>query len=711
MAAQDRGGRDRSGAVVAVLSGFLLTGAVLAGVAILFPDLVADLDLMGTSDDDTTTTAPVEAGSAAEASEVVAGFVTALEAGELGAVRFVDPGATATPGVTTETTSESGTASTPGSSAPRARPETEVGAEFEELTGGLAPFTLDAAEGQVTLLDATTARAPIELTWQFPEGISWTTASDIDLRFVGGEWLVDWQPAILEPSLRPGDRLQRARLAPTRAPILGRGGVLLVDEIALVEIGVQPSRVQDLPLLAQQLEDILGIDGVELASSVEAASPEAFVPVTTLPRTEYDAIRDQVFPLPGTVFRESVRPASVDPNLARALLGRSGEVTAEIIEEFPDRFEPGDYAGLSGLQSTFNGVLTGQPGLEVSVIRSGPDPSTTTTGTGLITTSSVVEIGEPQLLFTVPAADGEPVQTTIDPVVQRAAEAALQRTELTSALVAVEVSTGEVVAVANGPMGATVNFAMTGQYPPGSIFKVVTGYALLRDTLSANDPVECPQTITVSGRGFANAENEVLGVVSFRDAFAHSCNTAFVGATLGFAPETLNATASDFGLGTDYDLGEFAFTGSVPVAEDNVDLAAAAFGQGRVLMSPLSAAVMAATAADGTFRSPVLVTSPARSPQVVTPLEPRAADSLQELMRAVVTEGTGRAVAQVVGAPVSGKTGTAEFGNDNPPKSHAWFVGFQGNLAFAVFVEAGEFGGSTAAPIAADFLNALAVRG
>ncbi|MEL7155097.1 MAG: penicillin-binding transpeptidase domain-containing protein, partial [Actinomycetota bacterium] len=45
------------------------------------------------------------------------------------------------------------------------------------------------------------------------------------------------------------------------------------------------------------------------------------------------------------------------------------------------------------------------------------------------------------------------------------------------------------------------------------------------------------------------------------------------------------------------------------------------------------------------------------------------------------------------GQPVSGKTGTAEFGNQVPPQSHAWFVGYQGNLAFAVFVEAGEFGG------------------
>ena len=158
-----------------------------------------------------------------------------------------------------------------------------------------------------------------------------------------------------------------------------------------------------------------------------------------------------------------------------------------------------------------------------------------------------------------------------------------------------------------------------------------------------------------------------------------------------------------------YDLGDVAFEGSVPVTEDDVELAATAFGQGDLLLSPLNAAVMAASAAGGTYRSPTLVTSPAQDPQVVTPLDPRAIDELRELMRAVVTEGTGRAVAGVDGPPVAGKTGTAEFsdGTGGEPPSHAWFVGFQGDLAFAVFVEAGEFGGSTAAPIAAEFLNSI----
>jgi cell division protein FtsI/penicillin-binding protein 2 len=74
-------------------------------------------------------------------------------------------------------------------------------------------------------------------------------------------------------------------------------------------------------------------------------------------------------------------------------------------------------------------------------------------------------------------------------------------------------------------------------------------------------------------------------------------------------------------------------------------------------------------------------------------------------MRAVVTAGTGTA-ANVPGGPVYGKTGTAEEGSGNPPATDAWFIGFRGDLAFAVVVPGGGVGGQVAAPIAARFLQA-----
>jgi cell division protein FtsI/penicillin-binding protein 2 len=81
------------------------------------------------------------------------------------------------------------------------------------------------------------------------------------------------------------------------------------------------------------------------------------------------------------------------------------------------------------------------------------------------------------------------------------------------------------------------------------------------------------------------------------------------------------------------------------------------------------------------------------------------AKTLRTLMRQVVTEGT--AAPAHLPAGTGGKTGTAEFGTGDPLPTHAWFIGFRGDLAFAVVVEDGGVGGEVAAPIAARFLRAL----
>jgi cell division protein FtsI/penicillin-binding protein 2 len=105
----------------------------------------------------------------------------------------------------------------------------------------------------------------------------------------------------------------------------------------------------------------------------------------------------------------------------------------------------------------------------------------------------------------------------------------------------------------------------------------------------------------------------------------------------------------------------------------------------------------------------VLVTEPkdATPSPAQVPLPAGEINTLQTLMREVVTDGTGWRAQVTPGPPVSGKTGTAEFGTDDPPRSHAWFVGYQGDLAFAILVEGGEFGGETAVPIAVDLLTRI----
>jgi cell division protein FtsI/penicillin-binding protein 2 len=117
---------------------------------------------------------------------------------------------------------------------------------------------------------------------------------------------------------------------------------------------------------------------------------------------------------------------------------------------------------------------------------------------------------------------------------------------------------------------------------------------------------------------------------------------------------------------------------------------------------------MAATVARGRWVEPRLLTTPATEARDEGPRLPEA-ETLRQLMREVVVAGTGTEALSVPGAPVYAKTGTAEYGNDVPPRTHAWFVGWQGPIAFAVLVAETRdgFGGSVAAPIAARFLRML----
>lgn len=91
--------------------------------------------------------------------------------------------------------------------------------------------------------------------------------------------------------------------------------------------------------------------------------------------------------------------------------------------------------------------------------------------------------------------------------------------------------------------------------------------------------------------------------------------------------------------------------------------------------------------------------------QPAAPLTPAEAEALRAMLRGVVTEGSGRGLADVPGAPVLAKTGTAEFGTGADPQTHAWMIAAQGDLAVAVFVEVGESGSRTAGPLLEAFLR------
>jgi cell division protein FtsI/penicillin-binding protein 2 len=405
------------------------------------------------------------------------------------------------------------------------------------------------------------------------------------------------------------------------------------------------------------------------------------VEAIALREPDYDEVADALKEVPGALAVRGEAPLAESRTFARALLGSVGPVTAEQLEQLPDR-GPGDVVGQSGLQARYEERLGGAATRRV-VIRAGGVPTDT--------------------LLERKGRAGRPVRTRLSTDVQRAAEAALDRDD-EAALVAVQPSSGDILAVANRPADSAYDRALEGRYPPGSTFKVVTTAALLRDGLQTGDVVDCPRTITVGGREFRNFEGSAQGAVPFSQDFAQSCNTAFVSLTERLPADALGTTARSFGLGEKLRLGMPAAEADVPPGRDLVARAAAMIGQDRILASPLAMAGVAATLAEGRWRAPRLLAGDER--RAIEPLDPGERDTLRELTREVVTEGTGTALASTPG-DVHGKSGTAEYGSGDPPPTHAWFIAYRDDVAIAVLVENGRSGGSVAAPIAAAFFAAL----
>jgi cell division protein FtsI/penicillin-binding protein 2 len=390
-----------------------------------------------------------------------------------------------------------------------------------------------------------------------------------------------------------------------------------------------------------------------------------------LDRRREEPSRAEILDLAG----RPVRSASAD--LAANVLGSVGpapEPTGRVLQ--------GEPTGLTGLERVLDAQLGGSPGGAVVVV----DAETQR---------------EVEVLQEFPGSPGQDVTTTLDLDVQAAAQQALAGVGSRAALVAVDAGSGEIRAVANAPVqGVPASFA---SYAPGSVFKVVTATAALLAGATPDSVVDCPATVSVSGRSFRNDEGLVaLGPVPFRQAFASSCNTTLIGLARELPDAALQQAAELYGFGRSDLLPIRAEGGEVPPPASDVEAAAAAIGQGRVEASPLLVASMSAAVASGTWQQPRLLAGEGAS----IPLPPQVVGPLRELMRAVVVSGTGRA-AELPGTPVHGKTGTAQYGTADPPATHAWFTGFRGDLAFAVFVETGASGGSVAAPAARRFLAAL----
>ncbi len=598
-----------------------------------------------------------------------------------------------------------------------------VASTRESVVEGLG----DAADASVEVAEVTvaddeqSATARLDVAWDLPwVDDDWTFP--VTAQLVRSEdddeqpWRVRWTPALLAPDLVEGERLTLAREAAPRGDVLGAGDAVLVEPRSVWRVGIDKANVAEpeQDAAARGLAGALAMDADAFAARVAAAGPKAFVEAIVVRAGDpaYDV--EALDALPGVAALPDEIPLAPTRTFARAILGTVGDATAEIVEASQGAVVGGDRVGLSGLQRQYDEQLRGTPGVLVRAVAEAG--------------------GAERVLFEREPVAGEPLRTTLDPTLQQRAEDVLAAVGPAAAIVAVRPSTGEVLAAASGPGSEGLSTATVGQYAPGSTFKVVSALAYLRGGLTPDSTVSCPPAISVDGRTFQNFPGypaSAQGDVPFRTAFAHSCNTAFIGSRDLADQDDLLAAARSLGLEPAAALGFPAFLGTVPDEATGTAHAASVIGQGQVLASPLGMATVAASVAAARTVVPRLVTptddgadgsdatatadedgaqeasDDATSDDDLPPAEPLTADeaaALQDMMRAVVTEGGAGVLADVPGEPVLAKTGTAQFGTSDDLRNHAWMIAVHGDLAVAVFVGEGDYGSTTAGPLMRAFL-------
>jgi cell division protein FtsI/penicillin-binding protein 2 len=501
-----------------------------------------------------------------------------------------------------------------------------------------------------------------------------------------GHWLVRWTPATIAPQLKQGDQLALSTTWPSRAAILGVSNLPLTTQGQVVTIGVEGQRIKNAAAVQAALV-AAGATKQEASGAIAASKvhPTYFEPVFTVTQARYNQLEPTIYPIPGTVFQNSSALSAITPGLASGVVGTVGPITAQELGQLGAPYDAQSIVGQTGLEQVDERQLAGTPGATVTVVSA--------SGARVAT------------IAVLPAHAGTPVTTTINPAVQEAAEAALAGETKSAALVAVDATTGAVLAAVSANAGG-FDQAIDGGFPPGSTFKVITSTALINHGLTPQSAASCPATATIDGEVFHNAEGDAP-VSNMLQAFTESCNTAFIQLATGhLSTADLPATAALFGLAKTPHPGLLAFAGSVPQPTDEADLAATSIGQGRVLISPLGMAMVAAAVDTGTVREPLLVDGAPDGTAATSQLPAAVVSDLHEMMASVVAQGT--AAGQGLPAGTFAKTGTAQYGTSTPLKIDAWLMGFKGNVAFAaVVVNSPGNGGPTCGPIVAKFLNAL----
>jgi cell division protein FtsI/penicillin-binding protein 2 len=515
-------------------------------------------------------------------------------------------------------------------------------------------------------------------------GLPWTYQGSFRLLRAGATWKVMWSPSVIVPGLRPGLRLGVVGTLPPRAQLLDAAGIPLSPPSLVYTVGVYPGRLKNPARTVNGLAGAVGLNASQVLSWVSEAPPADFLELLRLSPASYQRLRARISQVPGLVIKTD--RLRLLKSIASAVSGSVGTEAAGLLQQQGIPYRPGATVGLSGLQQTFQRLLVGTP-----------------------TTKVVVESPDGHVVSVLKQWPGQPgmdVRTTIDAGSQKAANRAMSTLPASAAIVAVSATTGQIVAVAQHKVaGMPAVDALDGRYHPGQAFTLVSTAALLGTGLDVNAHIPCASSNPVGGENFTNLP-PLRGLRTFRSDFAQACRTAFAGLSLSLPAKDLLQAAGGFGVGKPWQLPLKAFTGSVQMPSSQATMAEDTLGTGSVEVSPLDMAIAAEVIQSGTWRPPSLVTSP--PDPGLTPAVPfglRVLSALRTLMRFTVTNGAGRA-ANVGNEAVYGQVGSAPMRSGGSRLRSDWFVGFQGNLAFAV-VELTRSADGSAAPLAGQFLRDL----
>ncbi|MDT7724654.1 MAG: hypothetical protein QOI21_1230 [Actinomycetota bacterium] len=310
------------------------------------------------------------------------------------------------------------------------------------------------------------------------------------------------------------------------------------------------------------------------------------------------------------------------------------------------------------------------------------------------------------VLFGKQGTEAKPLTSSLSVKTQAAAQAAVDGAKGSAMIVAISTSTGDILAVAQNAAAGDTPKALSGQYAPGSTFKIVTAAAAMQQSgVTADTVLECPGSAQIGLRTIKNAGFE-KPPLPLHSAFAASCNTTFAQLASDLSPTGLKQAADQFGLNADFDIpGISTEAGKVGADGSKTEQVEDGIGQGTVQVSPFGAALMAATAASGKTITPKLWHGIATTVTTKYSAPPAGiTSSLRKMMAEVVSSGTATALRG--SGNVAGKTGTAQFSDSDLSKANGWFVGYKGDVAFAVLLE-GSNSSTPALPVTAKFLAGL----